>query len=291
MKKHLVPNSVIGTQGFTLVEILVAMGITAMILVALMQITAQGPQASKSSALDTDFSILASNVQTALTNDCTNFMQGQRFTLASPLPHYSMMPPNPGVSPPFTVQAGFPTVGMQVTSFAMSQTPTPIQTVGTGAQQNIVYQTAITLQAQKVGPSGQPALPGVQTFSKTFQVMLWVNASNLNQISQCQQQSAINNPVLTLSTPLPGAGCTVQASWTATPLPSRGVLQAWLVQIAPTPVASYPLSLTMGAPTTITPLPVPAPNSTYVYELMFTDLNGQLTLGTASPSPSPVLCP
>jgi prepilin-type N-terminal cleavage/methylation domain-containing protein len=264
-------------QGFTILEVMIAMGITAMIMVALMQVTTQAPQSAKSSGMDTDFSIMTSNVQMLLTNDCTAVMQGQKFSTSSPYPIYSLAIPS--ASPSYFIEINEPQVGVQVKNFGFSPAPSPIQSVGNYVE----YQGNLQLIGQKVIPPGQPILPGTQTFIKNYQVMFW--SSDHATISRCQQATAISSPVPTI---VPAGGCTTfNVSWGGSPTPSNGVLAAWLVQVVPAvvPMPMYSLPTTPGS---ATPLGLTVGDT---YEVMFTDLDGNQTFGTASPSPSVLACP
>jgi prepilin-type N-terminal cleavage/methylation domain-containing protein len=175
-------------SGFTLIEIMAAMGLMAVVLMGVLSLGLQGSKVSKSQNLDLDFSILESNIEAILDNDCKNALAEQtpplQYSAGTPTPiNQIVLPvPTPNPSPNYTAAAvGAPQFGMQVTAMSLNKELLLVNTAG-GITEHLVN---FNLTAQKTSSNGL-ILPGTPAYSKDTPIMILVNAGG--QIVDCEPQ-------------------------------------------------------------------------------------------------------
>jgi len=262
-------------SGFSLVEIMIATGILAVALLAIMQAGGAGATSGKNQTLDLDFNILISNLQTTLSTDCSRLVTAQTKAFVNqPTPNPDFGPlqigsfviaavPSPGSNP----------VGLVVTSIALDQTPSQIAISQGG---NVEYQTNLNIQATKITSSGKP-FPGAPNLHKDFPLNVWVNPST-SQIVGCGQGDVPTGATLSVTPGCQGTTSIVTAQWNCA---------------NPASVTSAEMALTGGAATPLPAFPSPTaipvtPGGPYTYTLLLTDQSGVQSYGVASPSPTTV---
>jgi type II secretory pathway pseudopilin PulG len=187
---------VLNKQGFSLVEICIAMGIAAVLILSLAQYSLNAARSQKSQDLSNEFSQVMGTVGQALANEsvCTSIM--------SNIPPAAVMYPNtvqvaslfiPPTSPAGSAQTilaqGPLPSGLNITTIYIG-TPYPMGPVSGGLTPEIVPITVSAMKgpAPSASPSGGPGLNtyfiGNSLFTKTFTVAAWVNLLN-GSISKC----------------------------------------------------------------------------------------------------------
>jgi prepilin-type N-terminal cleavage/methylation domain-containing protein len=222
-RKHFLKN-----QGFTLVEICVAMAIGAVLILSLAQYTLTSARTQKSQDLSNEFSQAMGTVGQALSNEniCTSmFGINNAITIPAPLVSGSPVPsglpvslsiPVAGQSPLPVLKTGSLPSGLNIVSIT-AEAPTVM-----GPQSASGYtpeMLPITITAMK-GPQPSPSpsngtgshtyFIGNNYFTKTFTIGVWVNGANV--ISKCtsSQDMAQQAPVLAppVTYPSPTFSCT-----------------------------------------------------------------------------------
>jgi prepilin-type N-terminal cleavage/methylation domain-containing protein len=206
-RKHL-----LNQQGFTLVEICVAMGIGAILILSLAQYSLTAARSQKSQDLSNEFGQVMGTVGQALANQsaCTSIVNNiSPSALASPLvvPITSLNIAPTGSNPQIILAAGVLPSGLNIQSIYIAGTPTPMGPASGGGYtpENIsIIVTAMKGPTPSATPSGGPGLNtyfiGNNFFTKTFTVSAWVTASN--SITKCissqdmAQQAPIGAPAV-----------------------------------------------------------------------------------------------
>jgi prepilin-type N-terminal cleavage/methylation domain-containing protein len=201
---------VLNQQGFTLVEICVAMGIGAILVLSLAQYSLTAARSQKSQDLSNEFSQVMGTVGQALANQsaCTSIVSNiSPSAVASPLvaPITSLSIISPGGSQTVLAPGILPS-GLNIQSIYIAGTPIPIGPVsGLYTPESVsIIVTAMKGPTPSATPSGAPGLNtyfiGNNFFTKTFTVSAWVTASN--SITKCissqdmAQQAPIGAPAV-----------------------------------------------------------------------------------------------
>jgi len=176
-------------QGFTLIEVMVAMGILSLGALAIAQYSMNSSRSSKSNVLSGELTILVSNLQGVLgSSACTSVLENQPFVIGAANQIIAALPGGPVLA-----KAGFPTVGAQVTSLAFTNIIQDNVSVAGTLVEKVVN---LELKAKKVVIQNEttPGTLGSQTITKEFPIAIWVG--NGNTVVACSQsvQSAPPQP-------------------------------------------------------------------------------------------------
>jgi prepilin-type N-terminal cleavage/methylation domain-containing protein len=271
-------------SGFSILEVMIAAAIVAVGMLAVMQVGTGGATSGKSNTLDLDFAIIASNLQTTLSTDCTGLLNSVPFNSTAPSP-------NPVISNlavgGFTI-AAIPSAsplmgGLMVTNISINQLPVPVGSSTPAG--NVEYQTNFHIEAKKLAIGGIP-LPGAPFLHKDFPITVWASPGAGGSIVACAQETVPTGAFLNISAgTCSGTNDVFQVSWGCT---------------NPTSVSSAQLVVEDNSSLISTPYPLPSPgiatpialpSGSYGFTLLLTDFSGVQSFGTASPSPSPVSAP
>jgi len=216
--------------GFTLVEIMIAMGIASIALLGLMKLASQSTSTARSQVLDNDFNIVTSGVETVLYNDCLKVLPGASFTPgATPVATFSSF----SVGGQIIAAVGSPIYGTRITALQINQViDADIQVIGNLHEDLVNF----NIQAQKFIPGNQ-TLPGAPFFSKDFKMMIWYNDST-GTIIDCQRPGAVTINLFAPQLSCYQAGIPLELSWNT----------------------SGADGISMSAGTPLTPVPNPLPN-------------------------------
>jgi type II secretory pathway pseudopilin PulG len=276
-------------SGFTILEIVVTAGVLAIAMLGLMQAMSQGTQSAKSLNMDLDFTIITSNVATALMNDCSTVLAAPgNINLIAGATLGKLQIPTFGANPGPTVLADanpldYPATytGIEVTGITLNGPLVPIGL--SGDTLSTEYTATLNIQAKKV--VGGAALPGAQVYSKDFPIDVWVNTGTF-LIQSCQQASVLANATLTIaptSTCTSSDGGVITGTWSAT----GPAMSAFLASPQLPPAPPIALNSTNGNPFSV---PAPATAGSYTFTLYVVGASGVPTTGRILPQiPQPIV--
>jgi len=279
-------------DGFSLVEVMIAMGILIVAILGISQYSKDASRASKSNQLSIDLATLLANVQFTLNSSaCSAALQGVSWTFnptpAAPLllnPIVLSNPaPAPGYSPTVIAQVGFPPLGAQVTKLEINNVLQDNVTVVGNFVQKVVQVHLAAKKVVSIVPAPGDVL-GSQTMDKEIQITIWVDQGPTPQIMGCVPP--IQNPA-----PQPSLATQDTCFDTTTPItiPYSVIDGAAWVTLQPTAPCPYPIpspSITPNlafAASVIDPAPIPLATATYppapvagVYQFYMTAYNASV---------------
>jgi type II secretory pathway pseudopilin PulG len=233
---------VLNKQGFSLVEICVAMGIGAVLILSLAQYSLSAARSQKSQNLSNEFNEVMGTVGQALMDQsiCTSMLS----PLTNQIGAGSTVPlviPHPGSSPQVLLQTGSLPSGLNVISI-LAGAPTSMGSVSPSYTAEML---PITISAMKgTPPSPAPSNgPGLNTyfmgnnyFTKTFTVAVWVD-NGTGLISKCisSQDMAQEAPAPPPPSPYPSSGITCPAPQPTCPGPTMPTPSCCTQNTSPTP--------------------------------------------------------
>jgi type II secretory pathway pseudopilin PulG len=209
----------LGKKGFTLLETGVALGIAALLLLALAQYSLFNSRSQKSNDLSGEFNDIAGTVGKALANQATCSAVLTSITTQMPAvgasPTVSVLPGiNYGTSSaaPAILVSGTQPSGLIINPIILTAAPV---TAPLNANQGVLN---VTISATKGGPSPTPSfvssvnsifVGGNSTYTKTFSVGVWTDATN--NIVRCIESQDMGQatpvPLPSYSQPAPSMNC------------------------------------------------------------------------------------